>query len=596
MAYEVFAAARYCVIVVRVMNRWEQRGQLPDEHTIWLENPASTALGSLLARAGLSRFRPGSRRAPGTGSVLPFDHRLAATFRRDDHARPQALFGTSPLSATLEASAAKTEPSAVGLRGERMPHLPGLDGLRGLAVIGVLLFHGGFTWAKGGFLGVSTFFTLSGFLITNLLVREFDTSSTIALGRFWTRRFRRLLPAALIAIALVGVVWWRIGSPEQLAGLRGDMLGALAYMANWRFYSAGTSYADLFSAPSPLQHFWSLAIEEQFYLFFPPIVWGVMKVGRPAAADLAARRRRGGLGGARALARQQRRPRVLRHRHPGRRAPPRVPAGGVVVRSSRPTLGPPRSRRRRPHGHRSGRRGRVRGPAPHVLGLVRGVADLHPAHPRRLPRLCGGHDRDHLRRHPARSRVPRARRSRPAVGRAHLLRPLPVPLADLPDHRREAHRPVDGSAVRRAHGRHPRHRGGLVLPARTTDPSGPDDQDGPVVAERGAGRGARRGHHRLRGHPRPAPEPDPVRQSEAQRLRRRRRRSDRPERDGRGGRRRRRPRSCSWATRARSTPLPPSAPCSAPPVPRTSCPPRSPVGASPSRASCSPSGWGRPAT
>ena len=183
------------------------------------------------------------------------------------------------MSATLETAPPEAPPAEVGMRGERMPHLLGLDGLRGLAVIGVLLFHGGFTWAKGGFLGVSTFFTLSGFLITNLLVREFDTASTIALGRFWTRRFRRLLPAALVAIALVGVVWWRIGSPEQLHGLRADMLGALAYMANWRFYFAGTSYADLFSAPSPLQHFWSLAIEEQFYLFFPPIVWGVMKLG-----------------------------------------------------------------------------------------------------------------------------------------------------------------------------------------------------------------------------------------------------------------------------------------------------------------------------
>jgi peptidoglycan/LPS O-acetylase OafA/YrhL/lysophospholipase L1-like esterase len=160
-----------------------------------------------------------------------------------------------------------------------MPHLPGLDGLRGLAVIGVLLFHGGFTWARGGYLGVSTFFTLSGFLITNLLVREFDVRSTIALGRFWVRRFRRLLPAALVTIGIVGLVWWRVGSPEQLANLRGDMIGSLAYLANWRFLTAGTSYADLFSAPSPLQHFWSLAIEEQFYLFFPPIVWGLMKVG-----------------------------------------------------------------------------------------------------------------------------------------------------------------------------------------------------------------------------------------------------------------------------------------------------------------------------
>lgn len=160
-----------------------------------------------------------------------------------------------------------------------MPHLPGLDGLRGLAVIGVLLFHGGFTWAKGGFLGVSTFFTLSGFLITNLLVREWDRSEGINLGRFWARRFRRLLPAALIAIVLVGVVWWRIGSAEQLNSLRVDMLAALGYVANWRFLTGGKSYADLFLSPSPLQHFWSLAIEEQFYVIFPLFVMIVMKVG-----------------------------------------------------------------------------------------------------------------------------------------------------------------------------------------------------------------------------------------------------------------------------------------------------------------------------
>jgi len=183
------------------------------------------------------------------------------------------------VSATLHTPGPDAPAAEVGTRGQRMPHLPGLDGLRGIAVIGVLLFHGGFTWARGGFLGVSTFFTLSGFLITNLLVREFDVSSTIALGRFWVRRFRRLLPAALVTIGLVGLIWWRVGSPEQLDRLRLDMLGALAYGANWRFYFAGTSYADLFSAPSPLQHFWSLAIEEQFYLFFPPVVWGVMKLG-----------------------------------------------------------------------------------------------------------------------------------------------------------------------------------------------------------------------------------------------------------------------------------------------------------------------------
>ena len=161
----------------------------------------------------------------------------------------------------------------------RMPHLPALDGLRGLAVIGVLLFHSGFDWARGGYLGVSTFFTLSGFLITNLLVREWDAQGTIRLGGFWTRRFRRLLPAAVLTIAVTGVVFWRLGTPEQLQNLRLDMLAALGYVANWRFYLAGTSYGSLFAAPSPLQHFWSLAIEEQFYLFFPPIVILLMRRG-----------------------------------------------------------------------------------------------------------------------------------------------------------------------------------------------------------------------------------------------------------------------------------------------------------------------------
>ena len=164
-------------------------------------------------------------------------------------------------------------------RGAALPHLPALDGVRGLAVIGVLLFHGGFTWAKGGFLGVSTFFTLSGFLITNLLVREWERSRTLDLVHFWGRRLRRLLPAAIVAIALIGVIWWRIGSPEQLSTLRGDMLSAVGYVANWRLWSSGVSYGSLFSEPTPFQHFWSLAIEEQFYLVFPLVVLVLTRLG-----------------------------------------------------------------------------------------------------------------------------------------------------------------------------------------------------------------------------------------------------------------------------------------------------------------------------
>ena len=191
----------------------------------------------------------------------------------------------APLLATAE-----TRPHEAASRSHTMPHLPALDGLRGLAVIGVLLFHSGFDWARGGFLGVSTFFTLSGFLITNLLVREWDSSGSIRLGGFWTRRFRRLLPAAVLTIAITGLVFWRLGTPEQVQNLRLDMIGALGYVANWRFYFGGTSYGALFAAPSPLQHFWSLAIEEQFYVFFPPIVIIVMRLGgrRLLAATVSA--------------------------------------------------------------------------------------------------------------------------------------------------------------------------------------------------------------------------------------------------------------------------------------------------------------------
>ncbi|MEL7207370.1 MAG: acyltransferase, partial [Actinomycetota bacterium] len=157
---------------------------------------------------------------------------------------------------------------------------PGLDGLRGLAVLGVLLFHGGFSWAVGGYLGVSTFFTLSGFLITSLLLREREATGTISLKGFWGRRFRRLMPASLVALAGIVVYGLLVADQAQLNDLRGDVLAALAYVANWRFIFQDQSYADLFTSPSPVQHFWSLAIEEQFYFVFPLLAAGVLTVGR----------------------------------------------------------------------------------------------------------------------------------------------------------------------------------------------------------------------------------------------------------------------------------------------------------------------------
>jgi peptidoglycan/LPS O-acetylase OafA/YrhL len=150
-----------------------------------------------------------------------------------------------------------------------IPHWPALDGLRGLAVAAVLLFHAGFGWARGGYLGVSAFFTLSGFLITTLLLTEWRETGRVSLQRFWSRRLRRLMPVALVALAGIVVFGAVVADPDQVRGLRADVLAALGYSANWRFIFSGQSYAAQFQASSPVLHFWSLAIEEQFYLCFP---------------------------------------------------------------------------------------------------------------------------------------------------------------------------------------------------------------------------------------------------------------------------------------------------------------------------------------
>ncbi len=175
----------------------------------------------------------------------------------------------------------------IDMRGGRpgLTHMPGLDGLRGLAVAGVVAYHAGFDRMVGGFLGVSTFFTLSGFLITSLLLAETRTSGTVDLRRFWSRRFRRLLPASTALLALVVLFGFTVATPGQRLGLRADVLSSLFQVANWRFVFAGTSYGAMFEAPSPVLHFWSLAIEEQFYWLFPPLLLLVVKLvkGRGAA-------------------------------------------------------------------------------------------------------------------------------------------------------------------------------------------------------------------------------------------------------------------------------------------------------------------------
>ena len=154
-------------------------------------------------------------------------------------------------------------------------YVPALDGIRALAVAAVLAFHGGVPHTSGGYLGVSLFFTLSGFLLTAVLLRKHAGTGRISILRFWERRFRRLLPAAIVTLAAIALLAPRLGPPDASGSLRFDLLSALGYGANWRFLAADQSYTALFVAPSPVQHFWSLSIEEQFYVAFPLLLAGL---------------------------------------------------------------------------------------------------------------------------------------------------------------------------------------------------------------------------------------------------------------------------------------------------------------------------------
>ncbi len=163
-------------------------------------------------------------------------------------------------------------PPAEGSLVERR-HITALDGARGAAVIAVLLFHGGVL--KGGYLGVDLFFVLSGYLITSLLLAETARCGAIGLGGFWARRARRLLPALFLMLVAVCTYAVFIARPTELNHIRGDFLATLGYVANWHLVLAHYDYWRLFTSPSPLNHTWSLAIEEQFYVVWPLVALGV---------------------------------------------------------------------------------------------------------------------------------------------------------------------------------------------------------------------------------------------------------------------------------------------------------------------------------
>ena len=164
------------------------------------------------------------------------------------------------------------------MSGSKSRYIPALDGLRAFAVLAVIAYHMRMPWAPGGLLGVTVFFVLSGYLITSLLLIEYDDTGKIDLPHFWLRRIRRLVPAIVLVIVCTAVLC-TLFNHALLTKMRPDVLPSLLFFNNWWQIFHDVSYFEALGAPSPLAHFWSLAIEEQFYLVWPVALFAALKLG-----------------------------------------------------------------------------------------------------------------------------------------------------------------------------------------------------------------------------------------------------------------------------------------------------------------------------
>ncbi len=236
-------------------------------------------LALLTAAAGAHTTRPAHRRLPEPhrGGMLPVPAPTAPTTAPTAGPSPHAVELPAAAAVAPDGAAAPGQnPAAAGARRWR----PDIQGLRAIAVLLVVLYHAQVPYLTGGYVGVDVFFVISGFLITGQLMREAAEHGRIRFSRFYLGRVRRLLPAAALVTVVTVVAARQFMSIFQVQSILKDALATAYYGINYRLAAAGVNYQQASGTPSPLQHFWSLAVEEQFYIVFPLLIGLCVLVGR----------------------------------------------------------------------------------------------------------------------------------------------------------------------------------------------------------------------------------------------------------------------------------------------------------------------------
>lgn len=189
----------------------------------------------------------------------------------DAHPAPEAHPAAAAPTGS-DAPSTRSAPAAQHHGTDRSHFRKDIEGMRAIAVVSVMLWHAGLAWIPGGFVGADVFFVISGFLMTTILLRDVDTLGRIRVGRFYVRRIRRLLRAVTAALAGTALITIFILPPTRWASIAKDTAASALYVVNWLFAKRSTDYLAQGEAPSPLQHFWSLSVEEQFYLLLLPVL------------------------------------------------------------------------------------------------------------------------------------------------------------------------------------------------------------------------------------------------------------------------------------------------------------------------------------